>query len=233
MKNDLEKYLKEQAFEYGKKQVEERTFSIPIANSDFKKLIDTYKISQERKIYEKLSKLFIGGQRFAIQSRFKEAKKDLPIEIIEKYGDSIDYDFEEDEFGNFDELNSKLSLIEKIQEIEKIKSNIKVLVFWSESSVFKDNQVMSIEQFKIDCDLALDELRRQQVYGYDKTKYMLIFDNGKGKVSTTNAIRYDIGDYCDFETYLNKGFQNKNISREIQKYLGLEIIPEDEEEEVQ
>lgn len=90
---------------------------------------------------------------------------------------------------------------------------------------------MSIEQFKIDCDCALNKLRRQQVYGYDKTKYMLIFDNGKGEAVTTNAIRYDIGDYENFETYLNKGFNNKNIPREVQKYLGLEVLPEDEEEE--
>ena len=233
MKNDLEKNLKEKAFEFGKKQIEENTFSTPRANSEFKKLLDTFQISEESEKFYKLSEAYIGGQGFAIQSKFKEALKELPKEIIDKYGNSIDYDLNEDEFDNYRELGYKLELISKISEIEKVKSNIKVLVFWSESSMFKDNQVMSIEQFKSDCDRALDNLRRNQEYGYDKTKYMLIFDDGKGEVGTTNAIRYDIGDFCNFETYLNKGFQNKNIPREIQKYLGLELISEDEEEEVQ
>ncbi|MBP3595920.1 MAG: hypothetical protein J6J60_00750 [Clostridia bacterium] len=233
MKNNLEKSLKEKAFEYGKKQIEEGTFSTPRANSNFKKIIDEFQIKEESKIFERISEAYISGQRFAIQSKFKEAQKGLSQEIIDKYGNSIDYDYKEDEFENYREFEYKLDLISKIEEIEKVKSNIKVLVFWSESSVFKENQVMSIEQFKTDCDCALHKLRHQQLYGYDKTKYMLIFDNGKGEAVTTNAIRYDIGDYEDFETYLNKGFNNKNIPREVQKYLGLDVLTEDEEEEEQ
>lgn len=37
MKNSFEKHLKEKAFEYGKKQIEEETFSTPSANSNLKK----------------------------------------------------------------------------------------------------------------------------------------------------------------------------------------------------
>ena len=40
MKSDFEKKLKNKAFEYGKKQIEERCFSLAIVNSEFKKMID-------------------------------------------------------------------------------------------------------------------------------------------------------------------------------------------------
>lgn len=152
MKSDFEKKLKNKAFEYGKKQIEERCFSLAIVNSEFKKMIDTYKITQESKVFSKLNKAFLEGQKFAMQSKYKEALKDLPEEIIKKYGNSINYNINEEEFDNFYELDSKLQLIKKIPEIENIKSGIKVLVFWSESEVIKDNQVLSIERFKSDCD---------------------------------------------------------------------------------
>ena len=35
MKSDFEKKLKTKAFEYGKKQIEERSFSLAIVNSDY------------------------------------------------------------------------------------------------------------------------------------------------------------------------------------------------------
>lgn len=113
-----------------------------------------------------------------------------------------------------------------------------MLVFWSESEVIKDNQVLSIERFKSDCDFGLINLRAKQekegIYGtYDKTKYMFIFDDGKGQVITTNAIRYDIGDYKNFEDYLNRGFSNKNIPKLVKQYLGINELKEEEEEEVQ
>lgn len=238
MKSDFEKKLKTKAFEYGKKQIEERSFSLAIVNSDFKKMIDTFKITQESKVFSKLNKAFLEGQKFAIQSKYKDALKNLPEEIIKKYGDSINYNINEDEFENFYELDSKLQLIKKIPEIENVKSGIKVLVFWSESEVIKDNQVLSIERFKSDCDFGLINLREKQekegTYGtYDKTKYMFIFDDGKGQVITTNAIRYDIGDYNDFEDYLNRGFSNKNIPKLVKQYLGINEIKEEEEVEVQ
>ena len=238
MKSDFEKKLKNKAFEYGKKQIEERCFSLAIVNSEFKKMIDTYKITQESKVFSKLNKAFLEGQKFAMQSKYKEALKDLPEEIIKKYGNSINYNINEEEFDNFYELDSKLQLIKKIPEIENIKSGIKVLVFWSESEVIKDNQVLSIERFKSDCDFGLINLRAKQekegIYGtYDKTKYMFIFDDGKGQVITTNAIRYDIGDYKNFEDYLNRGFSNKNIPKLVKQYLGINELKEEEEEEVQ
>ena len=237
MKSDFEKKLKNKAFEYGKKQIEERCFSLAIVNSEFKKMIDTYKITQESKVFSKLNKAFLEGQKFAMQSKYKEALKDLPEEIIKKYGNSINYNINEEEFDNFYELDSKLQLIKKIPEIENIKSGIKVLVFWSESEVIKDNQVLSIERFKSDCDFGLINLRAKQekegIYGtYDKTKYMFIFDDGKGQVITTNAIRYDIGDYKNFEDYLNRGFSNKNIPKLVKQYLGINELKEEEEEEV-
>lgn len=238
MKSDFEKKLKNKAFEYGKKQIEERCFSLAIVNSEFKKMIDTYKITQESKVFSKLNKAFLEGQKFAMQSKYKEALKDLPEEIIKKYGNSINYNINEEEFDNFYELDSKLQLIKKIPEIENIKSGIKVLVFWSESEVIKDNQVLSIERFKSDCDFGLINLRAKQekegIYGtYDKTKDMFIFDDGKGQVITTNAIRYDIGDYKNFEDYLNRGFSNKNIPKLVKQYLGINELKEEEEEEVQ
>ena len=238
MKSDFEKKLKNKAFEYGKKQIEERCFSLAIVNSEFKKMIDTYKITQESKVFSKLNKAFLEGQKFAMQSKYKEALKDLPEEIIKKYGNSINYNINEEEFDNFYELDSKLQLIKKIPEIENIKSGIKVLVFWSESEVIKDNQVLSIERLKSDCDFGLINLRAKQekegIYGtYDKTKYMFIFDDGKGQVITTNAIRYDIGDYKNFEDYLNRGFSNKNIPKLVKQYLGINELKEEEEEEVQ
>ena len=238
MKSDFEKKLKNKAFEYGKKQIEERCFSLAIVNSEFKKMIDTYKITQESKVFSKLNKAFLEGQKFAMQSKYKEALKDLPEEIIKKYGNSINYNINEEEFDNFYELDSKLQLIKKIPEIENIKSGIKVLVFWSESEVIKDNQVLSIERFKSDCHFGLINLRAKQekegIYGtYDKTKYMFIFDDGKGQVITTNAIRYDIGDYKNFEDYLNRGFSNKNIPKLVKQYLGINELKEEEEEEVQ
>ena len=238
MKSDFEKKLKNKAFEYGKKQIEERCFSLAIVNSEFKKMIDTYKITQESKVFSKLNKAFLEGQKFAMQSKYKEALKDLPEEIIKKYGNSINYNINEEEFDNFYELDSKLQLIKKIPEIENIKSGIKVLVFWSKSEVIKDNQVLSIERFKSDCDFGLINLRAKQekegIYGtYDKTKYMFIFDDGKGQVITTNAIRYDIGDYKNFEDYLNRGFSNKNIPKLVKQYLGINELKEEEEEEVQ
>ena len=238
MKSDFEKKLKNKAFEYGKKQIEERCFSLAIVNSEFKKMIDTYKITQESKVFSKLNKAFLEGQKFAMQSKYKEALKDLPEEIIKKYGNSINYNINEEEFDNFYELDSKLQLIKKIPEIENIKSGIKVLVFWSESEVIKDNQVLSIERFKSDCDFGLINLRAKQekegIYGtYDKTKYMFIFDDGKGQVITTNAIRYDIGDYKNVEDYLNRGFSNKNIPKLVKQYLGINELKEEEEEEVQ
>lgn len=238
MKSDFEKKLKNKAFEYGKKPIEERCFSLAIVNSEFKKMIDTYKITQESKVFSKLNKAFLEGQKFAMQSKYKEALKDLPEEIIKKYGNSINYNINEEEFDNFYELDSKLQLIKKIPEIENIKSGIKVLVFWSESEVIKDNQVLSIERFKSDCDFGLINLRAKQekegIYGtYDKTKYMFIFDDGKGQVITTNAIRYDIGDYKNFEDYLNRGFSNKNIPKLVKQYLGINELKEEEEEEVQ
>ena len=125
MKSDFEKKLKNKAFEYGKKQIEERCFSLAIVNSEFKKMIDTYKITQESKVFSKLNKAFLEGQKFAMQSKYKEALKDLPEEIIKKYGNSINYNINEEEFDNFYELDSKLQLIKKIPEIENIKSGIK------------------------------------------------------------------------------------------------------------
>lgn len=62
---------------------------------------------------------------------------------------------------------------------------------------------------------------------------MFIFDDGKGQVITTNAIRYDIGDYKNFEDYLNRGFSNKNIPKLVKQYLGINELKEEEEEEVQ
>lgn len=239
MENNLEKELRQKAFEYGKKQIERRSFSLPEVETDFRNLVNTNNITKENneELLEKLNKSFVEGQKFAIQNKYKEALKILPEDIIKKYGNSIDYNDEQDEFENFYELDSKLQIVKKIPEIENINSGIKVLVLWSESSVFKDNQVMSIEQFKVDCDLALKNLRAEREKlglsgGYDKTKYILIFDPGMGEVGTTNAIRYDIGDFQNFEEYLNRGFCNKNIPRFVQRYLGLEEI-KDEEEEVQ
>lgn len=240
MKSAIEENLRKDAFDCGKKQIENHSFSLAIVNSDFKKLINTIGLTQEsnKELFDKLNKSFIEGQRFAIQTKYKEALKELPKEIIDKYGNSIDYDINQDEFDNFYELNSKLELIKNIPEIEKVKSGIKVLVFWSESTMFRDNQVMSIEEFKTDCDLALAKLEKERERlglsgGYEKTKYMFIFDDGKGQVGTTNAIRYDIGDFNSFNDYLNKGFSNKNIPKIVQRYLNLEEVPEDEDEEVQ
>ena len=92
---ESEKKLKTKAFEYGKKQIEERSFSLAIVNSDFKKMIDTFKITQESKVFSKLNKAFLEGQKFAIQSKYKDALKNLPEEIIKKYGDSINYNINE------------------------------------------------------------------------------------------------------------------------------------------
>ena len=71
MKSDFEKKLKNKAFEYGKKQIEERCFSLAIVNSEFKKMIDTYKITQESKVFSKLNKAFLEGQNLQCKVNIK------------------------------------------------------------------------------------------------------------------------------------------------------------------
>lgn len=241
MKNNIEE-LKKKAFEFGKKQIEGNSFSLPEVETDFKNLMDSNNITEKnnKKLLEKLNKSFIEGQRSAIQERINKATENLSKEIIDKYGDSIKYDNNQDEFENFYELDSKLEFIKSIAKIEKIESKIKVLVFWSESPIFTDKQALSIEEFKNKCDKTLEKMRQVQNLELDhsafntvccKTKYMFIFDDGKGQVGTTNAIRYDIGDFRNFEDYIDRGFNNKEIPRLVKKYLGIETGKENEQEE--
>lgn len=241
MKNNIEE-LKKKAFEFGRKQIEGHSFSLPEVETDFKNLMDSNNITEKnnKKLLEKLNKSFIEGQRSAIQERINKATENLSKEIIDKYGDSIKYDNNQDEFENFYELDSKLEFIKSIEKIEEIESKIKVLVFWSESPIFTDKQALSIEEFKNNCDKTLEKMRQVQNLELDhsafntvccKTKYMFIFDDGKGQVGTTNAIRYDIGDFRNFEDYINRGFNNKEIPKLVKKYFELETGKENEQED--
>lgn len=242
MKNELEENLIKNAFEYGKKQIEGNSFSLPEVETDFKNLINSNNITEDnnKELLDKLNNAFVDGQRFTIQDKLNKATENLPEEIIDKYGDSIKYDKNQDEFDNFYELGSKLEFIKSIPKIEEIESKIKVLVFWSESPIFTDKQVLSIEQFKNKCDKTLEKMRQVKNLELEhsafntvccKTKYMFIFDDGKGQVSTTNAIRYDIGDFKNFEDYIDRGFNNKEIPRLVKKYLELETGKENEQED--
>lgn len=241
MKNN-EKELNKKAFEFGRKQIEGNSFSLPEVETDFKNLIDSNNITEKnnKELLEKLNKSFIEGQRVAIQERINKATENLPKEIIDKYGDSIKYDKNQDEFGNFYELDLKLEFIKSISKIEEMESKIKVLVFWSESPIFTDKQVLSLEEFKNKCDKTLEKMKQVQNLELEhsafntaccKTKYMFIFDDGKGQVGTTNAIRYDIGDFKNFEDYIDRGFNNKEIPRLVKKYLELETGKENEQED--
>ena len=79
MKNELEESLIKNAFEYGKKQIEGNSFSLPEVETDFKNLIDSNNITEEnnKELLEKLNKAFIEGQRFAIQDKLKKATENL------------------------------------------------------------------------------------------------------------------------------------------------------------
>lgn len=242
MKNKLEEKLIKNAFEYGKKQIEENNFSLPEVEKDFKDLINSNNITEEnnKELLDKLNKAFVDGQRFTIQDKLNKAVENLPKEIINKYGDSIKYDKNQDEFDNFYELDSKLEFIKNILKIEKIESKIKVLVFWLESPIFTDKQALNIEEFKNKCDKTLEKMRQVQNLELEhsvfntaccKTKYMFIFDDGKGQVVTTKAIRYDIGSFNNFEDYIDQTFSNKEIPRLIKEYLELEKDKEQEDEE--
>lgn len=225
MKSRIE-FLKSKAQQIGKEQIQQRMYSVPIANEKFRKLLEDNEIIQDRDldIIQILNEAYNEGQMAEIKENLNNSYKNLTPQLLEKYKDAINYDESENVFSNFATLHEKIEFINKIPEIEEVKSNVKVLVFWSESSDFKDGEVMSIEKFRDTSNKVLSKLREHQkedgLFGtYIKTKYMFIFENQRNNIQVTNPIRYDIGDYKSFNEYLDKGFSNKNIPDFINKYF--------------
>lgn len=222
----FEDRLLDRTYRLGKNQIENSTFSEPSAENDFNKLLELGEVKNNSTIYNNMVSYFKMGQRDAIKQKIDNMILSIPKEDYNRnkdYIESLRYDNSKDEFDNFYNLGEKKHLIEHLPEIDKVNSKVKVFVFWSESNRFKENQAMSIDDFKNKYEQALEDLKEERINlgfqgGYDKTSYMFLFDDGNKIVNSTNPLRADIGDFENFESYLTNGFNNKNIYEAIKNF---------------
>lgn len=233
--------LLERAYNIGKTQINKQTFSIPSANQDFMKILDYGEIKKDSPMQKNMEEKYKLGQKDAIKDKLNFViKYNIPEEDYKRnktYIESLKYDERETEFDNFYDLDSKINLLKHIPELDKINSNVKVFVTYSESNRFKENEPMSLDEFKDKYNKALNDLKLERerlgmTGGYDKTGLIILFDDGQKIVSSTNELRADIGDYESCDSYLKNGFANKNISEAIEEFENKQSQEDEESEEM-
>lgn len=133
------------------------------------------------------------------------------------------------------------------KQIEKNPLKIKVFIEYSETQYYKKNEVYSIEQMKSKYPLALAELNREKErLGlnniFNKVNILFIIDD-KETISLSSAVRLDIGDYKDFNSFMEKAFEKetynflqankekKSVEEPIQNLSEAQDEEEDEEED--
>lgn len=233
--------LLERAYNIGKTQINKQTFSVPSANQDFMKILDYGEIKKDSPMQKNMEEKYKLGQKDAIKDKLNFViKYNIPEEDYKRnktYIESLKYDERENEFDNFYDLDSKINLLKHIPELDKINSNVKVFVTYSESNRFKENEPMSLDEFKDKYNKALNDLKLERerlgmTGGYDKTGLIILFDDGQKIVSSTNELRADIGDYESCDSYLKNGFANKNISEAIEEFENKQSQEDEESEEM-
>ena len=183
-----------------------------------KKLLEKYDLTNEdhtvdtTALIPRLKTSFVFGVQKRITEHYRrELLNTIPEAYLEKYLKALSYENELEE-GEYTDMQRRLKVAENVQKIEENPKQIKFLVYFSESSEFKENEILTLEEAKEKYNLAkIEHDKDLEKVGetYKKISLILLVDN----VETINIINPPTyiytKDYDNFEEYINKNFSEQ------------------------